>query len=217
MTTQAIKTNYSKYIKDNDLMSVFLVCAQRGQQWNKEKEKCDVCFCTKAVNAKRVAWLEKGKQVLGKPEKVKIEPHLMNNMCGQNSQFLKEEFGWEEVTGYNITACPCGNMMTLEIHSLNRDENGKLRDWTKDFDKLQEKWFVPLVNQSFSSREITGRFPQFEFFLVGKQKCKCNVDWGKIERVNEVGNTAELKEQLEELAVGIEQYKILECLINLKL
>ena len=199
MTSQEMKSKYSKYIKDNDLMDTFMTCCRLGQEWKRQKQCSDVCFCTNGVNAKRIAWLEKG-GVFGKPEKVKIEPHLMNNMCGQNSQFLKEELGWEEVVGYNITACPCSNFTCLEIHSLNRDENGKLRDWTKDFDDQQEKWFIPLLHQHLSQRRISRLFPHCREFMYGKEKCKCNVNWASnLADINDVGNTAEMKNQLREI------------------
>jgi len=78
---------------------------------------------------------------------VEITPIGLNNMCHHTSLlFAKKHKDVKQVLGYNITACPCGKLMTFEIHSLNKIDD-KLYDFTRDFNEEKTKYFVELDTQ----------------------------------------------------------------------
>jgi hypothetical protein len=79
------------------------------------------------------------------PVKMKIEPKLIRNFCHWNCCFMRDLFPheFEVVMGYNLTACPCGAMYYLELHSVLRTED-KYVDFTSDHMGESEKWFIPV-------------------------------------------------------------------------
>jgi len=81
-------------------------------------------------------------------EEVELMPLLPRNLCHHNSQLLievlnaKEEI-YEQVVGYNMTACGCRKFWSMELHSVIRaKKTGEIFDLTTDFDGLTKKWFI---------------------------------------------------------------------------
>lgn len=99
-----------------------------------------------------------------KAEVIKIAPFGFIRMCHSNSEILCEICGddFETVIGYNITYCPCGSFCQAEVHSVVRHKpSRKFIDFTKDFDGLTHKAFLPLqsvmdmgANNYFRSADI---------------------------------------------------------------
>jgi hypothetical protein len=116
--------------------------------------------------------------ILGEPIKIDIIPIGFNNMCHKNCEnFCKISDDYTQQTGYNITACKCGNLMCMEVHTVLKDKEGKMFDITPDFNKETQKWFVP-INFDKKYRfmlQFVGR--KFDYHIKGKNRCKCGVTW----------------------------------------
>lgn len=80
------------------------------------------------------------------PVLIKIVPKCLNNQCFKNADLIMEHSGYMRRTGYNLTSCDCGNIISLEVHCLNEDENGNLFDLTSDYGGEKKKWFFPIEN-----------------------------------------------------------------------
>jgi hypothetical protein len=89
--------------------------------------------------------------VFGKPCLVNVVPMLRRNECYENTRLMsiilnKNSKKYRRVLGYNITACRCGLLWMMELHSLLQHiESGKYIDLTIDFNHETRKWFVPLT------------------------------------------------------------------------
>jgi hypothetical protein len=118
------------------------------------------------------------KTICLKPILIKIEKEncLIPAMCHTNSEFIEQYLGYKRAVGWNITACPCGNLMGMEIHSCNIKPDGKYVDYTEDFDELTNKYFMPIKNV------IDGRVVNSNSVInkinFGADKCRCHINWG---------------------------------------
>lgn len=80
------------------------------------------------------------------PRLLQVQPILLKNQCHFNSakmcQYYPERY--TRLMGYNFTACPCGKMFSLELHSVIRDNTtDEWLDLTRDFGEETSKWFIP--------------------------------------------------------------------------
>jgi hypothetical protein len=174
---ESMKTAYKAFIKENDLFATYMNAVNEKKKW--ENDGHDSATNTNGVNPKRQLkiFTKKTQRVFEKPVKIKIDEVLGNNMCFWNSTFLEEKYGWKSVVGYNITACACGGLNCLELHSVNR-KDGELVDFTKDFDGEKSKWFIELKDQSKKGEEIARAFNRsMDCFNWGRDKCKCGINW----------------------------------------
>lgn len=128
-----------------------------------------VCVATAGVRIKYLPEELKSKCTL-----VELTPFGLNNCCYQNSDWLAAHHeGCKQVLGFNITACPCGGLMSFEPHACN-ELDGKLVDITKDFGDEKSKWFLKLdTNMNLNDYyEIFGRhYTQLD------EGCRCKVTW----------------------------------------
>ena len=145
-----------------------------------EDNKADVAVSTEGVNIKIThKYLIPLKDILGDVVKLEVHNVGLNNLCHSNcEQLVKIDKKFEKVIGYTITACPCGNLMCMEIHSVVKDTTTDiLYDITMDFNEEKTKYFVPF-KKNFNYRHLSimyGR--EFDVYQIGKNRCKCNIDW----------------------------------------
>jgi len=142
--------------------------------------KGDVSTSTKGVRKKQMdKFLKPLAEALGTPEKLNIINIGFNNMCHDNCQdFCTIDKNYEPQLGYNITACDCGNDMTMEIHSVLKSKvDGKLYDITADFNDEKSKWFVPIKhNNTYKQQyQIVGR--RLDCYNKRVKRCKCGISW----------------------------------------
>ena len=173
----SMKKQYMQFVKEHDCFDVYMRVMREQKQWvanNQGKVRVDTAGVN--INGRSVKHLLKdADHIFGKPVKVKINPDLQTMMCFQNSQFLEENYGWKRVAGFNITACRCGGLICLEIHSLN-EKDGKLVDYTKDFDNQTHKWFIPFKTDTPAVH--LKKYMGIDQFNKGKSSCKCGINWG---------------------------------------
>jgi len=107
---------------------------------------------------------------------IEITPIGLNNMCHITSKVLAEKHeDVKSVLGFNITACPCGRMMCMEIHSVNKIGD-KLYDFTRDYNYENSKWFIELDTE-LTSTDYLNLFGYGSYWL--DKGCKCNVKWNQ--------------------------------------
>jgi hypothetical protein len=164
------------------------------KQWKEECERTDCRVTTAGVKPNLLP-----KVLRDKTTCIEINPIGLNNCCHITSElFAKSCKGLKVVLGYNITACNCGRLMSLEIHSVNKIGN-KLYDFTRDFNDEKSKYFAEidtkltarLHNNIFSNKPIT----------INKG-CKCPFRWS----MEYLMSDGELEERIEE----IESIEVLE-------
>lgn len=147
------------------------------KEWDNRDTDCSVS--TNGVNNKNMIKMISGfGDILGTPIKLEVMKMGFNNMCHNNCINLCEMCPEYEVQlGYNITACNCGNLMCMEIHSVIKDKDEKLYDITPDFNNETEKWFVPL-NTNKTMHQISGLCGRkYDFYNTEIRKCKCGIKW----------------------------------------
>jgi hypothetical protein len=121
--------------------------------------------------------------------KIEVMSILTRNLCHYNCSRLleilnKNKVRYEHVLGYNITACPCSGIWSLELHSVIRViETGELFDLTTDFNQEKEKWFVGmkvLVKEDNIVRLCDMATKNRFCFVFNKDKHSCRkpkIDW----------------------------------------
>lgn len=125
---------------------------------------------------------------------VEITPIGLNNMCHITSDlFAKKCDKVKRVMGYNLTACPCGRMMTMEIHSVNKIGD-KLYDFTRDFNDETSKYFIEMDTTltSLQHNNIFGREPITIF-----KNCKCPIRWNNAKQYEK--SESEIEEHIAEI------------------
>lgn len=172
MDTQKITADYKKWLLTPEANFHVKAAVKMRGLWKAgaEKEgKFRVCVDTKGVRKQYLP-----DELQAKCSLIQITPIGLNNCCVQNSVWLSQQIkGCKAVIGFNITACPCGGLMSFEPHACN-EIDGKLYDITKDFADENAKWFLKLDTL------MTGR-DYFEIF--GQQYaridegCRCKVEW----------------------------------------
>jgi hypothetical protein len=140
------------------------------RKWRQSQAHCDATFNTANVKT----------QFLQNADKVKlltIVPIGLNNMCHINAElFCSPDI--ESVLGYNITSCPCGRIVSYELHSVNKIR-GELVDFTQDFNDEPTKYFLPLNTQlkSLNYIRVFGKDP----IMVEKRTCRCKIVWNSLD------------------------------------
>jgi hypothetical protein len=103
---------------------------------------------------------------------VKIEPIGINNICHKNAEIFSGG-GFCARIGYNVFACPCGKRLSFELHSLNK-KDGKLHDFTRDFNDETEKWFLEIDTKNSPNSFVDLWGSESKHVNLG---CRCNIRW----------------------------------------
>ena len=139
------------------------------QIWNATIADKNIQFNTAGVKQKLLPYVLKGKTTC-----IEITPIGLNNHCHYTSElFEKKCEGVKRVLGFNITACPCGRLMSLEIHSVNKIGD-KLYDFTRDFNNETSKHFVEI------DTKLTARLHNTIFSgdpITINKGCTCHITW----------------------------------------
>jgi len=139
------------------------------KEWNARVAMTDCQVNTAGVKPKLLP-----KVLRDKTTCIEITPIGLNNCCHLTSElFEKKCEGVKRVLGFNITACPCGRLMSLEIHSVNKIGD-KLYDFTRDFNNETSKHFVEI------DTKLTARLHNTIFSgdpITINKGCTCHITW----------------------------------------
>jgi len=139
------------------------------QIWNATIADKNIQFNTAGVKQKLLPNVLKGKTTC-----IEITPIGLNNHCHYTSElFEKKCEGVKRVLGFNITACPCGRIMSLEIHSVNKIGD-KLYDFTRDFNDETSKYFAE-IDTKLTARQHNRIFSANPITI--NKGCKCPIRW----------------------------------------
>jgi len=148
------------------------------QEW--KDNSGDVSIGTKGVYNKQMdKFLKPFAEALGTPEKLNIINIGFNRMCHNNCKdFCTIDKNYEPQLGYNITACDCGNIMSMEIHSVLKSKvDGKLYDITPDYNDEKSKWFVPIKHNKSARIHMQMAGRDLDCYNKQLKKCKCGIGW----------------------------------------
>lgn len=124
------------------------------------------------------------KQLLPRPiqdrmQLVKITPIGINNICHKNAEILSGD-GFCARIGYNMFACPCGKRLSFELHSLNK-KDGKLYDFTRDFNDETEKWFLEIDTDTNPHSFVSVWGKNSKHIDLG---CRCGICWENVRQTD---------------------------------
>lgn len=169
-----LEAEYTAFIERNGMQNAYKSALKGVENFNtmtvmNQRE----VMCTGGVkpNVQLKLLQRKLKAVCDKAVLITIDAKLPKLMCFQNSFFVEEARGWEKQAGFNITACPCGGHMCLEMHSVNRNDEGKYVDWTIDFAGESRKWFMPIKTR-IPAHVLMSTFG-IRGYSIGQSRCRC--------------------------------------------
>jgi hypothetical protein len=119
---------------------------------------------------------------------IEITPIGLNNMCHTTSDlFQKRKKNVKKIIGYNITACPCGRLMSMELHAVNKIDD-TLYDFTRDFNDEKKKWFIAIDTELTSLQYINlfGNDP-----ISINKNCVCPIKWNNAKKFNKTSDEIE--------------------------
>ena len=172
MNTEVInhlKEQYRLHLFTEEGKKQLQTAIKRKKEWVLTQRYCNVTIGTYGVKKQYLP-----KKLVNKIKKIQITPIGLNNMCHLTSElFCDDEKGITKRLGFNITACPCGRLMSYEIHSVNKYKN-ELYDFTKDFNDEKEKYFLEMDTEidALTYIELFSRDP-----IAINKGCVCNVTW----------------------------------------
>lgn len=138
------------------------------REWREIESSTDFQCSTAGIKTKFIPSCLKDKTTC-----ITITPIGLNNMCHITSELFEKKAGIKRVLGFNITACPCGRMMTMEIHSVNKIGD-TLYDFTRDFADEKSKYFVEVDTEL--TAKLHNRIYSADPITINKG-CKCPIHW----------------------------------------
>ena len=173
----AMKNDFVRFFLTED-PNIIKESLEMKQEW--EDAKGGAATGTQGVKKKKMEiFLKPFAEALGTPEKLHIINIGFVRVCHNNCKnFSTIDNTFEPQLGYNITACDCGNLMCMEIHSVLKSKiDGKLYDITPDFNNEKSKWFVPMKHNKPCRihMQLAGR--KLDCFNKQVKRCKCGVGW----------------------------------------
>lgn len=166
---QNLKNKYRDYLSTPEGKHRLQQAIALKKMWKDIRANSNIQIGTQGVNTNII-----DKRLRNKVTKISITPIGLNNMCHITSEiFCDDVNNIEKRLGYNITACPCGNLMSYELHSVNKCGN-KLYDFTRDFNDETEKYFLEL-DTNICVKTYTYNFGN-EPITINKG-CNCPIVW----------------------------------------
>jgi len=141
------------------------VACQFQKEWMNIKDGSVATFKTSGVKLDLV-----DERLRSKITKLTVYPIGLNNHCHNNSKRF-EELGYNSRLGFNLTCCPCGKFQSYELHTVN-EKDGKLYDFTKDFDGEKEKYFLNIGSKSITAWSYMDFIGGSGYYCINKG-CKC--------------------------------------------
>jgi hypothetical protein len=164
-----IKAKYRTHLSTADGREQLREAIEIKKMWKQTIANTDISINTACVKP-RYIHTDLNKKIT----KIEITPIGLNNMCHLTSELLcDDKMGITKRLGFNITACPCGKLMSYEIHSVNKC-GGQLYDFTKDFNDETHKYFLEMD---------TDMHPRLYIKMFGNDPitinrgCKCPISW----------------------------------------
>ena len=160
-------------------------CIKTGLELLKEWGNPEVSCNTANVRIAKVkAHLKQYDGCFKDPELLNIQGIGINNLCHNNTKrFCELNPDFVSALGYNVSSCRCGCVLSYEIHSVVKDKRtGKYWDITKDFNKENQKWFIPLnLTRTADAWDWLDSFERkYDNFSSGSSKCKCPINWSSM-------------------------------------
>ena len=162
-----LKGRYRQFLTTPEGRQQLTDAIKMKKMWKEQVADTDFQFNTASINRKKFdAYLNE------KITKITITPIGLNNMCHSTSQFFCDEaMGITKRIGYNVTACPCGGMMSYELHSVNKC-GGQLYDFTKDFNDETDKYFLE-IDTEMPARTFIQMFGRNPIAINKGCRCRC--------------------------------------------
>lgn len=164
-----LKNKYRTFLSTDEGREQLQGAIVMKRQWLEQKRMSDIQIGTTGVKIQVI-----NPDLVRKITKIDITPIGLNNMCHLTSQFFcDDEKDITSKLGFNLTACPCGKMMSYEIHSVNKIGD-KIYDLTKDFNDETSKYFLEIDGNidAITYIENFGRDP-----INVNKGCCCNIRW----------------------------------------
>jgi len=114
--------------------------------------------------------------IFDSPVLLEIIPIGLNNMCHKNCErFCGLTTEFKPRSGYNITACKCGRLRCMEVHTVVENiQDGKLYDITPDMCDEKNKWFVPFNKHIPFKLMVYFVGRKFDHYKTGERICRCS-------------------------------------------
>ena len=170
-TMTKMKETYKQWLFTREGQSFCRQATQARKEWAEYNGDANFTFNTASVQPSLIC-----QPIREKMKKIKITPVGFNNLCHKNAELFAKAGAGKAVRGFNVTACPCGKFYNAEFHSVNQDAvTGEFYDFTMDFNKETEKWFIPLD----TTNSALGLIDTMEANLIRtiNTGCKCNIRW----------------------------------------
>ena len=188
-TITQIKDKYRQHLSTPEGREQLTKAIEIKKMWKQQVAMTDIQVNTASIKSKFLPT-----ELKNKITKITITPIGLNNMCHLTSDLLCDtEKGITKRIGYNITACPCGRLMSYEIHSVNKCGE-QLYDFTRDFNDETEKYFLEM-DTDMSADTFIQMFGNKPIMINKGCKCPCWLDDVKqyekketelVEHINEI-------------------------------
>ena len=158
------------------------------QEW-KEMKTVEIPTQTKNINSKYIPDFLRDKMTC-----IEITPIGLNNMCHITTKIFADNVECvKNVLGFNITACPCKKIMSMELHSVNKIGE-TLYDFTRDYNDETSKFFIELDTVLTPKQyvQMYGTDP-----IVIDSGCKCHARKSGLRKFKM--DTPTLKQHIEEI------------------
>ena len=177
--------DYEWWLHSRDMLPVLHHAKQKAVEFKQVASRAKVSFATSGVNLNRLKKWQAKNKCFGKPVCVEITKRapLGPLLCHVNAEFVQGHLGYKHIMGFNVTACPCKRFMSFEFHSCNVQSAKKFLDWTEDFNEETHKYFLPIkrILTPQEVMDVQSMEGSQSIFSVGRDKCKCNIDWNVME------------------------------------
>jgi hypothetical protein len=165
-----MKETYKQWLFTREGKELMRHSTQIRKQWAEWNDGADITFNTASVKPSLIC-----KEIRDRATKIKITPMGFNNLCHRNAEVFAMAGAGKAVKGWNLTTCPCGKYQNYELHSVNKNpETGELCDYTHDFNKETEKWFIAMDTSSTALDLIDTFGSKVRSINKG---CTCDATW----------------------------------------
>jgi hypothetical protein len=184
-----LRTIYREHLFTEEGKKQMRDAIEMKKMWRAQCEMTDCRVDTAGVKPKLIPRFLRDRMTC-----IEITPIGLNNMCHITSDlFAKKHTEVKKVLGYNITACPCGRLMSMEIHSVNKIGD-TFYDFTRDFNDEKTKYFIAMDTEltSLQHNRLFGREP-----ITINKNCRCPIRWDNAKQY--IKTDDEIEAQINEI------------------
>lgn len=178
-----LKTIYKEHLFTEEGRQNIKDAVEIKKMWKAQATTTDYSVSTNGVRLELIP-----KFLRDRATCIEITPIGLNNMCHTTSDlFQKRKKNVKKIIGYNITACPCGRLMCMELHAVNKIDD-TLYDFTRDFNDEKKKWFIAMDTELTSLLYIN-RFGSDPITI--NKNCVCPIEWNNAKKFNKTSDEIE--------------------------